>query len=251
MTVVIIQARMGSSRLPGKILKKINDLSLLQIQYERIKHSQLIHAIVVATTLNKEDDIVEKFCMDNNILCYRGSDWDVLDRFYKAAEFYSARNVVRITSDCPLHHHDVIDFAVQHFLDSGVDYFSNSNFEPDYLEDGIDVEVFSFHALKIAWNEAKLMSEREHVTPYIKKSGKFNCKWKKYAKEYQFKLSVDTINDFKLVELIANSFNPDIHFSVKDIIKLLNTKPEFLLVNNESKINEGYKKSLLNDRTID
>ncbi len=250
MNLLIIQARMGSTRLPGKVLKSIKGYSLLEIQQMRIKPSRLIDEIVIATTINKEDDTIELLCKEKSFNCFRGSDWDVLDRYYQAAKNYNPTNVIRITSDCPLHHHSVIDFVIEEYLKSGNDYFSNSNNEPDFLEDGFDVEVFSFRALKTAWNEAKLMSEREHVTPYIKNSGKFLCGWKKFNLNYQFKLSVDSENDFKAVEAIFSAFPSLIDFGMDDVLKLLESKPEILELNKDSIINSGYIKSIQNDKNI-
>ncbi|MBL7936218.1 MAG: glycosyltransferase family protein [Bacteroidia bacterium] len=250
MNLVIIQARMGSSRLPGKVLKKIKGYTLLEIQQMRIKPSQLVDQIVIATTTNPEDDVIATFCLEKNISYSRGSDWDVLDRYYQAAKKYNPVNVIRLTSDCPLHHYSVVDFVIDEYLKSEKDYFSNSNNEPDFLEDGFDVEVFSFKALEAAWKEAKLLSEREHVTPYIKNSGKFSCAWKKYNKDYQYKLSVDSENDFKAVEMIFNSFDTLTDFGMDNVLSLLKLKPEILKLNKESIINSGYTKSIQNDKKI-
>lgn len=250
MNLLLIQARMGSTRLPGKVLKQIKGYALLELQQLRIKSTKLVDKIIIATTTLPEDDVIETFCKDKNILCSRGSDWDVLDRYYKAALPHQAKNVIRLTSDCPLHHHSVIDFVIHEFLNSKKDYFSNSNNEPDFLEDGFDVEVFSFNALETAWKEAKLMSEREHVTPYIKNSGKFSCAWKKYNQAYNYKLSVDSENDFKAVETIFNSFDNISDFGMNEVIKLLKLKPKILKLNEDSIINSGYTKSVQNDKEI-
>jgi len=250
MNLLIVQARMGSSRLPGKVLKQIKGHSLLEIQQMRIKPSKLVDAIVIATTTNVEDDAIEIFCKEKNINYYRGSDWDVLDRYYQAAKKFNPTNIIRVTSDCPLHDHSVVDFVINEYLKSGKDYFSNSNHEPDFLEDGFDVEVFSFKALETAWNEAKLMSEREHVTPYIKNSNKFSCGWKKYHQDYQYKLSVDSENDFTAVEFIFDSFPTITDFGMIEVLELLKSKPEILKLNEESIINSGYMKSIQNDKEI-
>ena len=250
MNLLIIQARMGSTRLPGKVLKTIRGYSLLELQQIRIKQCKLVNEIIIATTTLKEDDAIEGFCTERNIKFYRGSDWDVLDRYYNAAKKYNPKTIIRITSDCPLHHHTVIDFVVNEYLKSGKDYFSNSNNEPDFLEDGFDVEVFSFKALETAWKEAKLLSEREHVTPYIKQSGRFTCGWKKFNTEYHYKLSVDSQEDFNAVEKIFDSFNSIADFGMNDILQLLKNKPEILELNKGSIINSGYHKSLKNDKEV-
>lgn len=250
MNLLIAQARMGSTRLPGKVLKTIKGYPLLELQQLRISPAKLVDEIIIATTENPEDDAIEQFCKERNILYFRGSDQDVLDRYYQTARAFMPDNIIRITSDCPLHHHKVIDFVIQEYLNSGKDYFSNSNKEPDYLEDGFDVEVFSFKVLEAAWKEAKLLSEREHVTPYIKHSGKFSCAWKKYSNGYRYKLSVDSQNDFRVVEAIFSSFDNITGFTMEDVIILLERSPEILLMNKDSVINSGYKKSLENDKEL-
>ncbi len=250
MNLLIIQARMGSTRLPGKVLKKIKDIPLLALQQMRIRDARLVDKIVIATTTNPEDDAIGQFCEEQGILCSRGSDWDVLDRYYKASQEHAPVNVIRVTSDCPLHHHTVIDFVIGEYLKSGKDYFSNSNHEPDVLEDGFDVEVFSFRALETAWKEAKLLSEREHVTPYIKNSGKFSCGWKKYNPDYHYKLSVDSENDFKVAEAVFSSFDSITDFGMNEVVGLLQQKPEILHLNQDSIINSGYHKSIQNDQEI-
>ncbi|MFN5183937.1 MAG: cytidylyltransferase domain-containing protein [Bacteroidota bacterium] len=250
MNLLIVQARMGSSRLPGKVLMKINGITILEHLFKRLKYSRSIDKIVVATTFNFEDNEIELLCKSIGVDCYRGSDWDVLDRFFQTAKKFNPLNIIRVTSDCPLNHFSVVDFSVDQFLSSSLDYFSNSNNEPDYLEDGFDVEVFSFKALETAWQEANLMSEREHVTPYIKNSGKFKCGWKKFSNDYQYKLSVDTQEDFNVVSEIFGKFSKHKDFGMIEILELLKSNPEILSINHSSEINSGYKKSLQFDKKI-
>lgn len=248
MNLAIIQARMGSTRFPGKVLKKIKDKTLLQHLLERIEKSKKIDELIVATTTTKIDNQIENFCNEKKIKCFRGSENDVLDRFYKAVLFFNRtpETILRVTADCPLHHSEVIDFCVSEFYKQKTDYFSNSNQLP-ILEDGCDTEVFTFSALETAWKEAKKKSEREHVTPYIKNSEKFKCIYKKFHPDYNFKLSVDNENDFKTVSEIFNYFYPNEFFTINDIVMLLKRHPEILMHNKSSIINEGYKKSLEND----
>lgn len=250
MNLLIIQARMGSSRLPGKVLKTLAGKTILQHLVDRMKRSSLVDQLVVATTTNPEDDAIAFYCESNNINCYRGSEWDVLDRYYQAALPYSPDTIIRVTSDCPLNSFRVVDFVIEEFIKSSKDYFSNSNNEPDYLEDGFDVEVFRFNALETAWKEAKLLSEREHVTPFIKYSGKFSCGWKKFHPAYQHKLSVDTAQDFAAVEAIFQHLKDTQDFSIPEVMDVLQQHPEILLLNAESEINAGYKKSLKEDKHV-
>lgn len=253
MNICIIQARMGSTRLPGKVLRPVFGKPILQHVIDRLATSQSIQSFIVATTTNAEDDAIEDFCERHNVACYRGSDWDVLDRFARAAEKCGAKSgdsIIRICCDNPIHSWKVVDFVVAQFQRYKVDYFSNSNQEPNYLEDGFDVEVVSYDALMVASNQATLLSEREHVMPYVKNSKRFKLGWRKANEAYQFKLSVDTENDLRLAERIFEEldYNPD--FSIDDVVELMNRKPELLLINEESEINSGYKKSIREDRTV-
>ena len=251
-TVGLIQARMGSTRLPGKVLKTMGERTILEHIYHRVSQSKLLDQVVIVTSTEGQDDELEAFCQQRNIPVFRGSEWDVLDRFYQAACSLADRpdTLVRMTSDCPLHHGRVVDFGISQYQQRGVDYFSNSNNEPDFLEDGFDVEVFSFASLETAWQEAKLLSEREHVTPYIKQSGKFTCAWEKSHPRYQFKLSVDNENDFAAVSTIFQRLSHLQDFSIEEVVALLEQEPSILELNQDSVINAGYQKSLDNDRII-
>jgi spore coat polysaccharide biosynthesis protein SpsF len=254
MNLCIIQARMGSTSLPGKVLCDVNGKSILQNVVERLGPASSIDTIVVATTTNAEDDVLDAFCKDHSISCYRGSDWDVLDRFYQCSLEHGLVKgdvVIRICCDNPIHSFKVVDFVVAEFEKLGVDYFSNSNREPDYLEDGFDVEVVKFEALATAWKEAKLLSEREHVMPYVKNSGKFTLGWRKAHKDYTFKLSVDTENDLEVAKTIFQRLQKTSDFSIDEVVNLLHSDPEILKLNKESRINSGYEKSLREDRSID
>jgi spore coat polysaccharide biosynthesis protein SpsF len=253
MNICIIQARMGSTRLPGKVLRPVFGKPILQHVIDRLAPSQSIQSFIVATTTNAEDDAIENFCERNNVACYRGSDWDVLDRFARAAEKCGAKSgdsIIRICCDNPIHSWKVVDFVVAQFQRYKVDYFSNSNQEPNYLEDGFDVEVVSYDALMVASNQATLLSEREHVMPYVKNSKRFKLGWRKANEAYQFKLSVDTENDLRLAERIFEELDSNPDFSIDDVVELINRKPELLLINEESEINSGYKKSIREDRTV-
>lgn len=248
MILGVIQARMASTRLPGKVLKEVEGKPLLQHMIERVSRSKLVDEFVIASSMKPEDDAIESLCNRLNIRCYRGSENDVLDRFYKCATSSGVvpDYIVRLTADCPLHDPDIIDFIVQRFLEKNVDYMTNS-FEPLY-EDGFDVEVFTFSALENAWQNATKKSEREHVTPYIKNSPSFNICKEKYNSDYNYKLSVDSLRDFELVkQIFAQLYVPDEMFGFNDVMTLLENNPSLLDINKESIINEGYQKSLLED----
>jgi len=253
MNICIIQARMGSTRLPGKVLRTVFDKPILQHLVDRLKPSTTIDKLIVATTTNREDDAIEEFCKQRSIAYFRGSDWDVLSRFVDAANSVGASHgdaIIRICCDNPIHSWKVVDFVVGQFHRYKIDYFSNSNQEPSYLEDGFDVEVVSFSALMNAAINAKLMSEREHVMPFIKNSKQFKLGWRKANDFYNFKLSVDTENDLRLAEQIFIELKNTPDFSIDDVVDLLRRKPALLEINNESEINSGYKKSIREDRIV-
>jgi spore coat polysaccharide biosynthesis protein SpsF (cytidylyltransferase family) len=251
MNLILIQARMGSTRLPGKVLNTLAGKPQLEHLIERLGSFTARGEVTIVTSDQPADDAIEEFCKSHDLDVFRGSESDVLDRYYKAAMKAGAGNddiIVRITADCPLHHKDVVKFAIAEFEKHSLDYFSNS-FAPFY-EDGCDTEVFRFSTLKKAHAEAKLLSQREHVTPYIKDSGLFLCGYKKYHPDYKFKLSVDTPDDHEAVENVFKAFAPETDFSVDRIVELLLKQPGLISANKESVINAGYQKSLQNDKEI-
>ncbi|MDQ3108561.1 MAG: glycosyltransferase family protein [Bacteroidota bacterium] len=248
---IFIQARMGSSRLPGKVLMPLAGKPQLEHLIERLGSFTARGEVTVLTSDQSADDAIEEFCKKNDIGVFRGNESDVLDRYFKAAVKSGAGEediIVRITADCPLHHKDVVKFALAEFEKHSLDYFSNS-FGPHY-EDGCDTEVFRFSALKKAHEEARLLSQREHVTPYIKDSGIFLCGYKKYNPDYKFKLSVDTPEDHESVDNIFKAFSPETDFTIHSVVELLLKKPALISANKESVINSGYAKSLQNDKEI-
>lgn len=252
MNLALLQARMGSTRLPGKVLKELNGVPLIQVLINRVVSAKCLDKLVVVTSTNSEDDALESYCNENNISVFRGSDWDVLDRFYSAAKHYGATegdNIIRLTSDCPTHHSSAIDWVYEQFLKYGVDLFSNSNEEPHFLEDGFDVEVLKFSVLEDAFQNAKLHSEREHVIPYVKNSKKYALGFRKMNDRCKFKLSVDTPADFAFVEALFSEFRGS-DFDINDVVHLLESKSDLLELNKESVINAGYAKSLREDKIV-
>lgn len=250
MKYIFIQARMGSSRLPEKVLKEIGGNIQLQHLINRLLKSKFECKFIVVTTLEKKDNQIVEFCNLNKINVFRGSENDVLDRFYKCAKNYNLNDddtIVRVTADCPLHHYLVLDFALENFIEHKLDYFTNS-FGPVF-EDGCDTEVFKFSVLEKTWKSAKLLSQREHVTPFIKDSGIFLCGYKKYHPDYNYKLSVDTFEDYLAIDGIFKKF-VTADFSIDQVVDLLKLKPELLNANKDSIINAGYAKSLENDKEI-
>lgn len=247
MVGAIIQARMGSTRFPEKILKKLNDKTILEHIYNRVNCSK-VEKVVIATTINSIDDCVEEFCNQHQFECYRGSENDVLDRFYNAAKKYGFDVIVRITADDPLKDTDVINKAIDVLDDGEFDYVSNT-IKPTYPE-GIDVEVFTFNALERAYKEAKLPSEHEHVTPYIWKNRDiFKC----YNFENEIDLSkmrwtMDTEDDYNFMCEIYSYFVGKDNFSMSDVLEILKKNPKIMEINQGHIRNEGYLKSLKEEK---
>ena len=244
-TVVILQARIGSTRLPGKVLLDLEGRPMLWHVVERIRRSRNVQQVVVATTTSKSDDVLEQFCRAQDIAFFRGNEPDVLDRYYQTAKAFAADTVVRITSDCPLIDPDVIDRVTGIFQQGGFDYVSNT-IETTY-PDGLDTEVFSFAALERAWREATKISEREHVTPYLRSSGQFrvrNIEIDHGASLAELRWTVDEAHDLEFVRAIYKNFKTRPVFGMSDILKLLAAKPELQKLQGTAIMNEGYYKTL-------
>lgn len=250
MIVCIIQARTGSTRLPRKVLKQILGKPMLSLQLERVKKSKLIDLVIVATTTKKEDDSIVVLTKDMGVDCFRGSEDDVLDRYYHAAKKGGADIVIRLMADCPLSDPGVIDETIEYFLKNKnkIDYTS----KPINYPEGLDVEIFSFEALEHAWKEAVLPSEREHVTPYIYNHPEiFDIQILKGCKDdlSMMHWSVDTLEDFKFVTKIFEKLYPLNHlFSKDDILCMLRDSPELLKLGSGGTGYEGYKKSIIEDK---
>jgi len=247
----IIQARMGSTRLPGKVLKKIAKKPLLWHVIDRLKKATLIDSIVLATSDQKIDKPVYELAVNSGINGYAGSEIDVLDRYYQAATAFNLEIVVRITADCPLLDPQIVGEVVSCYLNGDYDYVANT-LELSY-PDGLDVEVFSYSALKQAWKEAKLVSEREHVTPYIWKHPDIfklnNVRNSVDISHYRW--SVDESRDLQFVrEIYKRLYRENQFFDMKDILKLLENHPELVKINQGIAINEGYAKSIKEDTII-
>ena len=251
-TSAIIQARMGSSRLPNKALLDIEGKPVLWHVINRLSRSNSIDEIILATTISPADDAIENFAKENGVKYFRGSENDVLDRYYQCAKTNGADIIVRITADCPLIDPEVVDKVVDYFKGHIGEYDYVANVIPPTYPDGLDTEVFSFKTLEKAWNEARLTSEREHVTAYIYKNPKkfrlFNVT---NDKDYsEFRWTVDTENDLAFVREIYKRFGGKEMFYMEDIVSLLDKNPEIAAINSDSIRNEGYAKSVAEDKLI-
>jgi spore coat polysaccharide biosynthesis protein SpsF len=227
---VIIQARMGAKRLPGKVLKQIDGQPLLKYQIERINRSKHVKCIVIATTTSMMDDPIAKFCHDSGLNCFRGDEQDVLSRYFECAKKFGIETIVRITADCPLIDPEIIDQTIDLFLKSESDFAANTvPPESSFFPDGSDVEVFSFKALNKAYYECKDEHFREHVTFYFwKVNNGFNTIQLKSERNLsQYRITVDYQEDFEVVEFIFKSIKKrNIFGNLNEIISILDKNPE-------------------------
>lgn len=249
MNIAIIQARMGSTRLAGKIFKHLGGKTVLEHVVSRVSESKCIDEIIVATTINKIDLEIVGFCSQRGIRLFVGSENDVLDRYYQAARLLSPTNVIRITSDCPMIDPEITDTIIQRHLDGKFDYTSNTLEET--FPDGLDTEVFTFEALTTAWREAKLPSEREHVTAFIKKHPeRFKLNSVKNDIDLSFmRWTIDQEEDFEfLTKIFERIYFKKPAFRTRDVLEEIEKEPDLLKINTGIIRNEGYLKSLLKDK---
>lgn len=229
--VAIIQARVGSSRLPGKVLKPIEGRSMLARVVERVHRSRHVSDVLVATTDLAVDDAIVAECEKCAVQVSRGDQDDVLDRYHRAAQLAEADVVVRITSDCPLIDPEITDRTVESFLEFSPDYASNA-LERTYPR-GLDTEVISFQALTRAWRTAHKSYEREHVTPYIyEHPEEFKLISVKANRDYSFhRWTVDTPEDLEFIRAVYGHLNQAGCFSWRDVLELLERQPELIGLN--------------------
>lgn len=230
----IIQARMGSTRLPGKIMKKIKGKSLLEHQIERVKKAKNINQIIIATSIKESEQPIIDLCDKLNISCFRGSEKDVLERYYETAKHSEVDVIVRLTSDCPIIDPNIIDSVIDKYLEQPylLSYVSNT-IERTFPR-GLDVEVFSFEALEKAHVNAVSEAEREHVTAYMysRKDEIHVASYKGKIDHSSHRWTVDTPEDFKLIELIINElYSPEKIFLTEDVIRLLKQHPDWKKIN--------------------
>jgi spore coat polysaccharide biosynthesis protein SpsF len=236
---------MGSTRLPGKVLADLCGRPLLQRVIDRVKATNSVTEVIVATTSDKTDDIIQKWCDERSILTYRGSVHDVLDRFWNCAKAYQADIIIRVTADDPLKDPGIIQRAIDLCtLRDDVDYVSNT-LRPTFPE-GLDIEVFRRRALERAATEARLPSEREHVTPYIwKNPKKFNIiNFTNHIDLSHIRLTVDKPSDLELVREVYRNFSAEPLVRYERIIAWLMKNPSLLRMNSGTPRNEGYTLSI-------
>lgn len=237
--VAITQARFSSSRLPGKVLKKLGSKTVLDLHLTRVKKATLINSVVVATTKEPEADEIEAIAINQGLRCFRGDLNDVLDRFYQSIVQNKPDYVVRVTSDCPLIDPVYINDAIKKFLEAKVDYASNC-LKPT-LPDGMDVEIFTFEALEDAWKNAMLKSQREHVTSFIRDCGKYKVLSIEYPHNWgEVRMTLDTQEDYEVLGALVDQCGEGA--TLEEYINYLSTHPEVAGINSKFLRNETYKK---------
>ena len=242
---VIIQARMGSTRLPGKVLEKVDGIPLLKYQYDRVLKSKRVDKIIIATSSEKQDDEIEKFCLSLGISCYRGSEKDVLGRYYECALENHIKTVVRLTGDCPLIDPVVIDETIEIFQEESSDYACNTAPpETSCFPDGSDVEVFSFEALSKAHLECKKPHDREHVTFYLwKQDNGFKTSQLTMKDNFsKYRFTLDYPEDLKVLDFLIKTLRKKGMFGhVKEVVSLLDSNPDIKKLNSQYYFGIGWE----------
>lgn len=237
--------------MPGKVLMPILGRPMLEMQIERVKRSNKIDQIVVATSVNPEDKAIVSLCKKIGVKFFCGNPENVLDRFYKAASEISPDHVVRLTGDCPLVDPFLVDELIDFYLSHSCDYASNCQ-EP-ILPDGLDAEIMSFSALEQAWREANRPSEQEHVTPFIySHPERFKSEFYRYHRDLSYlRWTVDVSLDLEFVRKVYEILYPrKPDFLMEDILDLIEKKPELVNINSGIRRNEGLEKSLVEERNF-
>ena len=245
----IIQVRTGSTRLPGKVLMKLDKkYTVLDYLINQLKYSKLLGKIIIATTNLEEDDVIVNFAKKNEIEYFRGDPDDVLDRYYQCAKNFSSNNILRVTSDNPLVDPTVIDDLIINYKKIGCDYAS-TNLIRTYPFGIGDAEIFSFQTLEKTWKNAILPSEREHVSPYMKKNSnifkQFNLRNK--IKVPLLRLTIDRKEDLELFRIIIPKIS-ERPILMENILELYNYEPRLFEINSHIDSLEGYNKSIKYDK---
>lgn len=247
MIAAIIQTRMTSRRLPGKIMKRVMGKRLLDYLLERLDFCHCIDKIILATTVNKEDDVIADYAGEKGVSYYRGSEHDVLSRFYECAKEFDIHHIVRVTSDCPLIDPEICDRLIKIYLKEKVDY---AHLSPMFAE-GLDCEVFSFSALEVVHKNAKLKSEREHVTLYMNNNIELFKKIviENKADDSKYRFTVDEPEDFEVVKAIIEALYKEGSkpFNSNEIKHYLDNHIEIFKKNSHIIRNEGLLISLERD----
>lgn len=236
--VAIVQARMGSTRLPNKVMKPIGGIPMIELLLARLSRAKEVDQIVVATSVDNRNRPLADHVRKLGYACELGSEDDVLDRYVRAARAHRADVVVRITGDCPLVDAELVDEAICRFKAAGVDYFSNIS--PPTYPDGLDIEVCSFKALDQASQESRTPFDREHVTPYLREPGRFKTATMRHSQDLStMRWTVDEPADFTVIEKVFQHFHPRTDFNWSEVLNLRYQHPDIFDRNRHITRNEG------------
>ena len=243
---IIVQARMNSTRLPGKVLMKLDELTVIDYVINQIKSAKKCNKIIIATTNFSDDDKIISHLADSGIEFFRGESENVLDRYYHCAKKFGIDTIVRVTSDCPLIEPEILDEGITRFQNENVDYMSNN--KPRTFPYGMDFEIFTFKTLETAWKNAKLKSELEHVTPFIYNNpDKFDIGKIENSQNFSgIRITIDRIKDLEVVSDVVSRIKVR-PILLKDLIELYQLSPEIFEKNKNYEEDEGLKKSIRND----
>tara|TARA_B100000678_G_scaffold286542_1_gene291449 strand:+ start:340 stop:1101 length:762 start_codon:yes stop_codon:yes gene_type:complete len=243
----IIQARTGSTRFPKKILNKIDEMhTVLEFLIKQLKNSRKIDKIVIATTCSNDDEKIVELCKQLDLDFFQGDENDLVDRYYKCAKKFNFENIIRITSDCPLMDPYLVDEGIDKFLEEGCDYLTNST---GSFPHGVDFSIFKFSVLEKTWKNARLLSEKEHIIPYMEKNeSNFNTIFIKNDNDHsKFRITLDWPDDLELLRIIVSRID-NRPILIQDVVKLLDNNLNLLKINDGHNRDEGYLKSLKNDK---
>lgn len=254
--VTIVQARMASTRLPGKVMLPLVGQPLLVRMVERVQAATLSGTVIVATSTKPEDDVLAELCHDKDLLCYRGDPEDLLDRHYRAGQALEATTVIKIPSDVPLIDPRIIDRVIAYYLAHEGTFDYVSNLHPASYPDGNDVEIMTMPALETAWREATRALEREHTTPYFwENPARFsvgNVSWETgldYSMSHRW--TIDYPADYDFINAIYDAlYAPGSHFSLEDILAYLDAHPEVATMNADLAGVNWYRNHLDELRTV-
>ncbi len=236
--VAIVQARMGATRLPNKVMKLIGGVPMIELLLSRLSLATEVNQIIVATSVDGRNQPLVDQARRLGFECIQGSENDVLDRYLQAAKAAKADVVIRITGDCPLVDPALVDEAIRQFKAAGVDYLSNTS--PPSYPDGLDIEVFTYAALERAATETDKAYDREHVTPYLRTAGQFRQATMQNEEDLSvLRWTVDEPADFAVISNIFAHFTPEIHFTWRQVLELQRSHPELFAANQQLLRNEG------------